>query len=86
MSGYPVVPSVLRDEPTPPLSGNFVPSRDGVLALIWDELWTLQSQFSPENPLQPVPYVAGGSQSGELFIPVGWARVFDGCVLHFWYC
>ena len=25
----------------------------------------------PENPLQPVPYVAGGSQCGVLFIPVG---------------
>ena len=82
----PVVPSAPRDEPTPPSSGDFVPSRDGVLALIRDELRTLQSQFLPENPLQPVPYVAGGSQSGELFTPVGWARVFDGCVLHFLYC
>ena len=85
--GWPlVVPSEPRDEPTPPSSGDFVPSCDGVLALIRDELRTLQSQFMPENPLQPVPYVAGGSQSGELFTPVGWARVFDGCVLHFLYC
>ena len=75
-----------RDEPMPPSSGDFVASRDGVLALIRDELQTLQSQLMPENPLQPVPYVAGGSQSGELFTPVGWARVFDGCVLHFLYC
>ena len=40
----------------------------------------------PENTLQPVPYIAGGSQSGELFTPVGWSRVFDGCVLLFLYC
>ena len=71
----PVVPSAPRDEPTPPSSGDFVPSRDGVLALIRDELRTLQSQFLPENPLQPVPYVVGGSQSGELFTPVGWVWV-----------
>ena len=76
----PVVLSAPRDKPTPPSSGDFVPSRDGVLALIRGELRTLESQFMPENPLQPVPYVAGGSQSGELFTPVGWARVFDGCV------
>ena len=82
----PVVLSAPRDEPTPPSSGDFVPSRDGVLALIRDELRTLQSQLMPEKPLQPVPYVAGGFQSGELFTPVGWARVFDGCVLHFLYC
>ena len=82
----PVIPSAPRDEPTPPSSGDFVPSRDGVLALIRDQLRTLQSQFLPEKPLQPVPYVAAGSQSGELFTPVGWARVFDGCILHFLYC
>ena len=75
-----VVPS------TPPSSGDFVPSRDGVLALILDKLRTLQSQLMPENPLQPVPYVPGGSQSGELFTPVGWSRVFDGCALLFLYC
>ena len=65
---------------------DFVPSRDGILALIRDKLRTLQSQLMPENPLQPVPYVAGGSQSAELFTPVGWSRVFDGCVLLFLYC
>ena len=42
----PVVPSTLRDEPTPPSLCDFVPSRDGVLALIRDELWTLQSLVS----------------------------------------
>ena len=82
----PVIPSVLRDDRTPPLSGDFVSSHDGILALIQDKLWTLQSQLIPENPLQPVPYVASGSQSAELFTPVGWSRVFDGCVLLFLYC
>ena len=83
---HPVVLSALRDGPTPPSSGDFVPSHDGVLALIRDELRTLQSQFMPKNPLQPVPYIAGGAQSGELFTPVEWSRVFDGCVLLFLYC
>ena len=46
----PVVQSAPWDEPTPPSSGDFVPSRDGVLALIRDELRTLQNQFMPKTP------------------------------------
>ena len=61
-----VVPSAPRIEPTPPPADDFVPSRDGVLALIRDELQALQSQLTPKSPPLPVPSVAGGPQSGEL--------------------
>ena len=61
-----VVPSALRMEPTPPPVDDFVPSRDGVLTLIRDELQALQSQLIPESPPLLVPSVAGGPQSGEL--------------------
>ena len=55
-----------QDEPTPPLVDEFVPSRDGILALVRDKLQALQSQLIPESPPLPVPSVAGGPQSGEL--------------------
>ena len=61
-----VVPSAPQIEPTPPLADDFVPSRDGVLALIKDELKALQSQLIPESPPLPVLSIAGGPQSGEL--------------------
>ena len=61
-----VVPSAPRIEPTPPPADDFVPSRDGVLALIRNELQALQSQLIPESSPLPVPSVAGGPQSGEL--------------------
>ena len=58
--------SVPRIEPTPPLADDFVPSHDGVLVLIQDELQALQSQLIPESPPLPLPSVAGGPQSDEL--------------------
>ena len=61
-----VVPSAPRMEPTPPPVDDFVPSRDGVLPLIRDELQALWSQLIPESPPLPVPSVTGGPQSGEL--------------------
>ena len=61
-----VVPSVPQMEPIPLQVDDFVPSRDGVLALIRDELQALQSQLIPESPPLPVPSVVGGPQSDEL--------------------
>ena len=61
-----VAPSAPWIEPTPPPADDFVPSHDGVLALIRDELQAIQSQLIPESPPLPVPSVAGGPQSGEL--------------------
>ena len=61
-----VVPSAPQIEPTPPPADDFVPSHDGVLALIRDELQALQSQLIPESPPLPVRSVAGCHQSGEL--------------------
>ena len=55
-----------QNEPTPPPADLFVPSRDGVLALIRDELRILQSQLILENSPLPMPNVVGGPQSGEL--------------------
>ena len=49
-----------------PPADDFVPSHDGVLALIRDELQAIQSQLIPESPPLPVLSVAGGPQSGEL--------------------
>ena len=61
-----VIPSAPRIEPTPPPADDFVPSHDGVLALIRDELQALQSQLIPKSPPLPVQSVAGCPQSGEL--------------------
>ena len=61
-----VVPSAPQIEPTPPPADDFVPSHNGVLALIRDELQALQSQLIPKSPPLPVRSVAGCPQSGEL--------------------
>ena len=61
-----VILSAPRIEPTPPPADDFVPSHDGVLALIRDKLQALQSQLIPESPPLPVPSIASGPQSGEL--------------------
>ena len=61
-----VILSAPWNERTPPPADEFVPSRDGVLALIQDELQALQCQLILENLPLPMPSVAGGPQSGEL--------------------
>ena len=45
-----VAPSAPWIEPTPPPADDFVPSHDGVLALIRDELQAIQTQLIPESP------------------------------------
>ena len=65
--GAVVAPLAPQIEPTLRPVDDFVPSCDGVLALIQDELQTLQSQLIPKSPSPLlVPSVAGGPQSGEL--------------------